>query len=90
MGSIPINIPILRELGPSSDRDTPASPCGLAKFLNSECQKVKILEKNRALRALEAQPHRKCQDSAANNAKSEGPAKMTHSIADFTSCNANY
>ena len=90
MGSIPIIIPILRELGPRSNKDVPASPCGRAKNLTSECQNVKILEKFARCAPQKVKPHGKCRDSAAENAKSKDPTKMTHSIPDFTSCNAKY
>ena len=82
--SIPINIPILAELGRHSEhRPLRASE----NFEFQVPQSPKSLKKSRAVRAKSAILTVKNRDSALDNWKSEDPAKMTYSIPDFVNRN---
>ena len=87
MGSIPRNLPILREPGADPCHSSDRGPCGREKNGVLRCQKVKIIEKSRAARARETFSDDKNQNFTVDNAKIEDPAKMTYSIPDFLSRN---
>ena len=72
----------------SWDATLSPGPCGPAKFWDFRCQKVKIFEKIARCARKEYTKRDRYQESALDNAKSEDPAKMTHSIPDFASRNA--
>ena len=56
-------------------------------FRISAAKTSKSLKKSRAARVKKTSKPDQHQNSALDNAKNEDPAKMTHSIPDFVSCN---
>ena len=63
-------------------------PLRASEIRDFSCQDVKMLEKSRAARARKTPKSDQHQNLVLDNAKSEDPAKMTHSIPDFASRNA--
>ena len=82
--------PVSRRAAMTPSEPHIAPPRGEQIFGISAAKTSKSLKKSRAVRARKTPKSDQHQNSALDNAKSEDPAKMTHSIPDFASCYGVY